>query len=197
MGSAGLELGGIYQPDWDERPFRIIGMDEHEVFYDCQWEHDGRWTFSGNFNRTCIFYRMPTPLFAKRSQRIGDLPFTQEELKAFRPDLPLRLGRSIELCWNMPWNKEAIEQSDMSHSISADAVILSPYGSKGGQKGGVIVRSVGGGLRVGALMLEAKRIQESANIQTSNGVGLYRLGWQKRLPSYYIGEYMGRAGNLG
>lgn len=193
-----LELGGVYQPDWDARPFRIIGLDEHEVFYDCQWEHDGLWTFQGNFNRTCIFYRTPTALFAQRSMRTGHLPFTDKELAAFRPDLPMRLGRNRELSWNSSWDSGILEQPQMTANIALDGVVLVPYGSKGGLKGGVVLRasSVGSGFTVRELLLAAKRIQEQVNPQTSDGVGLYRLGWQKRLPSYYIGEYSDRAGHV-
>ncbi len=196
MDLAGLELGSVYQPDWDKRPFRIIGLDEHEVFYDCQWEHDGQWTFTGNFKRTCIFYRMPTAMFAKRSQRIGDMPLTPEELTAFRPDLPMRLGRSQSLSWNTTWDMDATALAGTDQAIATDTLVLVPYGPKGGLKSGVVVKSAVGELRVGDLMLEAKRIQESTNVATSNGVGLYRLGWQKRLPSYYIGEYVDRAGHV-
>ncbi len=198
MMPVGLELGGVYQPDWDKRPFRIIGLDEHEVFYDCQWEHDGQWTFLGNFRRTCTFYRMPTALFAHRSIRIGYLPFTEEELVAFRPDLPMRFARSRELSWNSSWEEGVLEQPGMAVKITVDGVVLVPFGSKGGLKGGVVLRAsaVGSGFTVGELLLAAKRIQEQVNPQTSNGVGLYRLGWQKRLPSYYIGEYSDRAGHV-
>lgn len=195
MEAAELELGGLYQPDWDKRPFRIIGMDEHEVFYDCLWD-EGIWTFSGNFSRSCTFYRMPTALFAKRSERIGDLPLSEVDLEAFRPDLPMRVCRSMSLSWNTPWSEEILKQATMSQRIAAEAVVLVPYGPKGGLKGGVIVRADEDGLTVDALMLDAKRIQEATNGATSNGVGLYRLGWQKRLPSYYIGEYVDRAGHV-
>ncbi len=195
MSLADLALGGVYQPDWDKRPLRIIGLDEHEVFYDCEWS-DGQWTFSGNFKRTCIFYRVPTALFATRSQRIGDLPLTPEEWNAFRPDLPMRLGRSKDLSWNTPWDRSSAERAANDERIPCDAVVLVPYGPKGGSKSGVVVTATDGGLMVADLMLEAKRIQEATNPGTSNGVGLYRLGWQKRLPSYYIGEYQDRAGHV-
>lgn len=195
MELSALELGGIYQADWDKRPFRIIGLDEHEVLYDCEWS-EGQWTFSGRFKRTCIFYRVPTALFAKRSQRIGDLPLTPEELNAFRPDLPMRVGRSRDLSWNTPWDTGSAEQAASNQRINSDAVVLVPYGSKGGSKKGVVVTSADGGLMVLDLMLEAKRIQEAVNAGTSNGIGLYRSGWQKRLPSYYIGEYQDRAGHV-
>ncbi|MEO8066584.1 MAG: hypothetical protein ABI599_02710 [Flavobacteriales bacterium] len=195
MSLSGLALGALCQPDWDTRPFRIIGLDEHEVFYDCQSE-DGLWTFWDNYRRTCVFYRVSTAFFAQRSQRIGDMPLAPEELAAFRPDLPMRLGRSNDLCWNRPWSKEAIEQASMPRTISANAVVLVPYGPKGALKTGVIVRSSGEDLEVPTLLLEAKRIQEANNAGPSKGVGLCRLGWQKRLPSYYIGAYLDRAGHV-
>ena len=32
-----LKLGEIYQTEVDDRPYRIIGLDDYEVFYDCLW----------------------------------------------------------------------------------------------------------------------------------------------------------------
>jgi hypothetical protein len=44
------------------------------------------------------------------------------------------------------------------------------------------------------LLTSAKRIQESVNPNQSNGIGIYRTGIQKQIPSYYIGEYIDLAG---
>lgn len=44
------------------------------------------------------------------------------------------------------------------------------------------------------IILKAKEIQESVNDQKSNGIGFYRLGYEKGLPRYSIGEYFDRAG---
>lgn len=46
------------------------------------------------------------------------------------------------------------------------------------------------------LIWKAKELQESVNNQTSKGIGLYRIGFEKGLPSYYIGEYFDKAGLL-
>ncbi|HRH38952.1 MAG TPA: hypothetical protein PK760_11430 [Flavobacteriales bacterium] len=195
-----LELGGLHRLEWDVRPMRVIGFDEHEVFYDCQWEHDGMWTFSGNYKRRCVFYRMPVVLFATRSERIGHAPLTEVERDAFRPDLPMRMGRTRDLKWNTEWAMGGEQLSQLlplpsgSGALDLNAAILIPYGPKDAPKRGVVVNSINGVLTVGRLLLEAKRIQEAVNPQVSNGVGLYRLGWDKGLPSYCTGEYADRAG---
>jgi len=74
-----LTLGGIYKTEWDDRPFRIIGLDDVEVFYDCLWPHDNRWTFSGNFKKKCYFYRTSRQVFEKKSVQQDILPLTTEE----------------------------------------------------------------------------------------------------------------------
>jgi len=49
-----FELGGVYILDSDARPYRIIGLDAFEVFYDCMWAPD-KWTFSGHFKSKSFF----------------------------------------------------------------------------------------------------------------------------------------------
>ena len=43
------------------------------------------------------------------------------------------------------------------------------------------------------IILKAKKIQEEVNENPSNGIGIYRLGIQRGIPTYYIGEYIDKA----
>lgn len=198
-----LELGGIFRTEWEERPFRIIGLDNLEVFYDCLWPHDNKWTFSGNFKRQCFLYRTSLPLFEQKSQRIDFLPLTEQEQRAFRPDLPIRIGRMKELSWN---NINESDFSSFAKSVKANIqeqklqtgkVVLLPYGDKGGLKKGVVISADNSTYFNGAeLLWKAKEIQKVVNDNVSDGVGLYRIGYEKGLPSYYIGKYLDKAGLL-
>ena len=189
-----LKLGEIYKTEFDERPFRIIGIDKHEVFYDCLWS-ENNWTFSENFRGKSIFYRMSTDLFESKSELIDFQELTEKELKYFRPDLPMRMGRTKEFNWNSI-DTNGIEnlKSEFNHrKINANKIILVPFGKKGGYQKGQIIESESG-LSEFDIVLNAKKIQESINDQLSNGIGFYRLGYEKGLPRYSIGEYLDRAG---
>jgi hypothetical protein len=193
-----LTLGGVYKTEWDDRPFRIIGLDDVEVFYDCLWSHDNSWTFSGNFKKKCYFYRSSRQVFAQKSVQQDILPLTTEEKQVFRPDLPIRLGRSKALNWNDFKVSDLYELPNnnfLQQSVQADKIVLLPYGIKGGLKKGTIVTADNGSFfDCEELIWKAKGIQESVNDETSKGIGIYRIGFESRLPSYYIGQYIDSAG---
>ena len=189
-----MKLGDIYKTEFDERPFRIIGLDKHEVFYDCMWS-DNNWTFSENFRIKTAFYRMSADIFKSKSKLIGHQELTEKELRYFRPDLPMRFGRTKKINWNS-FNPESVEnlKSEFSNrKINTDKIVLVPFGPKGGFKKGEILESKSL-LTEFEIVLKAKEIQESVNNQKSNGIGFYRLGYEKGLPRYWIGEYFDRAG---
>lgn len=194
-----LKIGEIYITEWDERPFRVLGYDDIEVFYDCLWPHDNSWTFSGNLKKKCYFYRTWTSLFINKSKPIDFLPITEEEKKVFRPDLPIRVCRSKKYSWNnfnVSTFDEFLKQAEnFSDTIQTDKLVLIPYGNKGGLKKGTIVTAFNSKyFEASELIWKAKELQETVNNQISNGIGIYRLGFEKGLPSYYIGEYNDNTG---
>ena len=196
-----LKLGGVY--NWSGNINRVIGFDEIEVFYDSLWTHNNSWTFSGNFKKMCYFYRTSSSLFAEQSIQTDFLPLTEEEENAFRPDLVIRLGRIKELSWN---NIKATDLNSFTKGLNPDVqkeklqtnkIVLIPYGNKGGLKKGTIISADNSEyFECAELLWKAKTVQEAVSNQLSNGIGLYRLGFEKGLPSYYIGEYVDSAGLL-
>lgn len=189
-----MKLGEIYKTEFDERPFRIIGLDEYEVFYDCLWS-ENNWTFSEKFRGKSIFYRMSTDFFKSKSELIDFKELTEKELKYFRPDLPMRFGRTKKINWNS-FDTDGIEnlKSEFSNrKLNTNKIVLVPIGKKGGYQKGEIIESESKLSKLD-IILKAKEIQESVNDQLSNGIGFYRLGYEKGLPRYSIGEYLDRAG---
>ena len=189
-----MKLGGIYKTEFDDRLFRIIGIDEHEVFYDCLWA-ENKWTFSQNFRGKSIFYRMPTDIFEAKSKLIKHQVLTEKEFQYFRPDLPMRFGRTKKANWNS-FDTIGIDYLKLEfgdRKINTNKIVLVPFGTKGGLKKGVIIESESELIEF-EIILKAKEIQESVNDQKSDGIGLYRLGYEKGLPRYSIGEYFDRAG---
>jgi hypothetical protein len=196
-----LKIGAIYQTEWDERPVRVIGFDDIEVFYDCFLPQNNSWAFSGNIKKKCYFYRTSALLFIKKSKPIDFSAITEEELKVFSPDLPIRVCRSNEFSWNnfklSALNEFNKQSENLTDTIQTDKLVLIPYGSKGGLKRGTSLSADNSKYFVASeLIWKAKQLQEAVNTDISNGIGIYRLGFEKGLPSYYIGEYFDRAGLL-
>lgn len=200
MKNTTLQLGGIYLTESDKRAFRIIAFDDVEVLYDCLWS-DNEWMFSSNMTKKCSFYRYPSKLFLERSQLIDYLPLSQTEIHTFRPDLPLRAGRTKAFDWNnfkttkykefQDLFREANKDNMTVQNILTDKIVLIPLGNKGGLKKSVIVTAKNQTFfEVTELLWKAKELQETVNSTISNGIGIYRMGIEKSLPSYYIGEYL-------
>ncbi|MBQ4804534.1 hypothetical protein J8L88_16860 [Aquimarina sp. MMG015] len=189
-----VKLGDIYKTGFDERPFRIIGFDDYEVFYDCLWS-DKNWTFSDNFRVKTIFYRMSLEIFKNKSKLIENLPLTEKELQYFRPDLPMRFGRTKNVNWNSFDSSEIenLKSEFGNQKFNATKIVVVPFGPKGGLKKGEILENKSEWTEFDIIQ-KAKKIQESATERKSNGIGFYRLGYEKGLPRYSIGEYFDRAG---
>lgn len=81
--------------------------------------------------------------------------------------------------------------------VNAGKLVLIPFGKKGGLQKGVIVEADNQRyFNYAELVLRAKEIQEKINNEVSKGIGIYRIGFEKAIPSYYIGEYIDAAGFL-
>ena len=187
-----MKLGEIYKTKFDERIFRIIGLDNFEVFYDCL-SNENKWTFSGNFKRKSIFFRMEAELFKIKSELIKREEFTEKEAEYFRADLPMRFGRIKNLSWNSVAKSELNKyQNEFSQrKVNADKIILIPSRSK--QKGGFLKGEL---IESNSILTEFEIIQKASELQkiSSNGIGFYRMGCQKGIPTYSIGEYLDKAG---
>lgn len=207
MTSNKLKLGEIYKTEGDESTYRVIGFDEIEVFYDYLWPHNNSWTFSGHFKKKCYFYRTSVALFIDKSTPLNYIPLTIEEQKAFRPDLPIRIGRTKEFNWNafgvdnhrsfIEEIKTLSDKSILDQKLPTYRIVLIPFGNNGGLKKGTIVTADNSNyFECAELIWKAKELQEAVNNRTSKGIGIYRIGFEKGLPSYYIGEYFDKAGLL-
>ena len=206
MGLDNLILGGIYTINWGDKLCRIIGMDDDEIFYDCLLSEKFGWTFSGHFKKKCYFYRVSRTTFLENSVYKDTLPLTSKECSVFRPDLPLRIGRTTKLSWNSHKedtytlflkNIHTYENDDfINKTLEIRSIFLAPYGKKNGIYKGTKIESKSTYFDVLELIWNAKKLQESVNNEISNGIGIFRLGFQDYTPSFYIGEYLDNAGIL-
>ena len=199
-----LKLGGIYEATfYDEydhieprlSTVRIIGLDKNEVFYDSLWS-DNKWMFSGNLKRKSSFYRMPVKYFSSKAKQIDFKELSEEEQKCFRPDLPMRFGRTKNVDWfNIVENGiECLPADIANQEIDSNKIILVPFGPKGGIKKSVIVEEKTN-LTVSEIVKFAMHIQKPIEEQKNKGIGFFRFGFEKGLASYYIGNYVDKAGN--
>lgn len=205
MNAIDLKVGGIYQTTWDASPWRVIGFDAMEVFYDCLWSHNQQWSFASNLKKKCFFYRMSSSLFSGNSHLLEILEISPEERNVFQPNLPLRLGRIKSFQWSsFPYESfgQFLEDANGIHDWALETVecarlVLIPSGPKGGLKKGVVVEARNGqAFSATELIWKAYQIQDGVNCSENGGIGIYRLGFQHGLPSYYIGEYYDQAGIL-
>jgi hypothetical protein len=199
-----LLLGGVYLTKHDERPFRILAFDDYEVFYDCYWQSIDKWTF-GNLNSKGYYYRMTPQRFLEGATFLREQPMTEKELQTFRPDLPFRLCRNKHVCWTQqlfPDIKSYLEiiksEIEVTNDIvlSVPQIMLHPFGPKSGAvKPTIVTAKNNNGFSCFELLWNAHNIQAiHLRENQKSGVGIYRLGHEKKMPAYYIGGYYGNAG---
>ncbi len=189
-----MKLGEIYQASWHATALKIIGFDDLEVFYDAYWEHDGSWTIASNLDKKCSFYRAPRNLFNDKAELVDFKGFSEEEQNILRPDLTIRTARIKNASWtDSSFSLPEIDfQMDL---IKTEKIWLYPYGPKGGTKRGKIVSAENGEcFGTTELISKAQDIQLNVNSNPSMGIGIYRMGIERQIPSYYIGEYIDFAG---
>jgi hypothetical protein len=204
-----MGLGDIYQTKFHPDPLRIIAFDDFEVFYDGYWSTLDSWTFSdGILNKKCFYYRAPPYIFLHDSELLREQPLTEKEFAVFRPDLPLRLCRSNHVQWlanqfsDIDTYLESLMKAgfELSQEIVLDSpeVFLYAYKPKKGVPKSVRITAKNGIGFTNIELLWNAQILQAAHLKedSSNGVGLFRLGHEKKMPSYYIGNYFDEANFL-
>lgn len=194
-----LELGGIYKTKWDKRPLKILLFDEIEVFYDCFWEESG-WGFKDAKKAT--YYRTSASIFRNDSKKIGIEPLSDQEHSLYRPDLPLRICRTIKFDWQKNELKEvedlsqfnALEEFFSVGILPVKELAIKPHDLKGKLKKGKIIKTLENGFKYMELIYHANNINAPYFTESNTGIGLYRIGVEKGIPSYYIGSHYDQAG---
>jgi hypothetical protein len=195
-----IELGAVYQTEWGNDPLRVIAFDSEVTMYGAWYPHENAW--SSDVHKSMSYYRLPTPLLLEKSTYIRTDLYTDAELKRHRPDLPLSLARHLDLAWTSepPADMADIEETlrDRGHdgssisagpALNASAIVLEPFGPKGGQRRGTLIKA-----NDGKTFYEAELIWHAWRIQApfvrspaqTKGIGIYRSGLQRGVPSYYV-----------
>jgi hypothetical protein len=201
-----MRLGEVRElkTEHGENTIRVIGFDDLEVFYDVWWEHSNKWGLEGS--RSASFYRLPSKFCEVNSSVIRIEELSEKEVGILQPDLPLRT--SILSKWKWDQNEyvslsdfelklgSSLNELESQPLLNTDKVILIPSGPNGGDKKGVIIEA-DDGISFGPveILWKAHNVQSKYETNAKDGVGIYRLGISKKIPSYYLGERYDRAGN--
>jgi hypothetical protein len=194
-------LGGIYQTRWDARPLRVIGCNETEIHYDCWWPELKSWSFSGTRKSRVSFYRTSVQAFMEGAQLLEERPFSQSEWNCFRPDLPLHAFRNPRLFWKdipndsiasfQSWCDAQPDLSSTATPLIASDLVFCALLKNGNPSKGMHINAPQNALR---LLWHAAQIHQQWGGASLSGIGLYRLGYERGIPSYYIGGSQDLAG---
>ena len=191
---------------------RIMMFDNNEVFYQTINEDD---TFVDSKYSTISYYRTSKDFFYKNSKFIKHLAFTETENEIHRPNLPLRLNCFSELFWTntsfggeIDFN-EFLKSTDINTKdltgIESSKVVIFPTSQQLLNKKSVLLENKNSHFPGKELMIQCFNIQSEyvksgkpyfsrfrliANGREEKrltGIGIYRLGINRNVPSYYLG----------
>jgi len=200
-----INLGDVLKENDGESIIKVIGVDDHEVFYDAWWEHNESWGL--NKSRSAIFYRLEREFFLGNYSFIRNEPLGEKELIKLSPQLPHRTANLVDWSWNQiefltleeftEQIGELATELKLQEHIKADKVMIIPLGANGGHKPKIALTPENGeSFSPIELLWKAHNIQAKYKTNIESGVGIYRLGISNKVPSYYLGGKGDSAGNF-
>lgn len=186
MNSVSIRLGDVYDYNHPSGPLRVIAFDSDVVMYDMWLAHKNSWRMS-NFFGEFTFYRLERNYFEANTRYLRSEPLSEFEVNVFRPDLPFAFARDKHLSWyeNLP----SVQRSGDKQILSVPAIYISPFGLRKSPKPDVLIRAGNGEFFTkNELISLAKAVQLPylGSERLTEGVGVYRSGIKKQIPSYYI-----------
>jgi hypothetical protein len=205
-----LILGGVYKTILSEDPVRVLGFDDILVFYDVYRSYSDKWAIASNLKSGNGYFQQSPNIFLRDAMFIREQPLTNEEIDTFRPDLPIRLCRNKQMSWTDKIFSELSEFKTYASQFGCDisdtivlptpSITLEPLGIKGRITSlkSTLVKSIDKkGFSFTELLWLANNIQaEHSKHIIDKGVGIYRSGHKKKVPSYYIWGYYDMADNI-
>jgi hypothetical protein len=177
-----LIQGGVYKTILSPEPLRVLAFDNFEVHYDAFWSSLDKWTHASDLKSSGIYYRSSADAFLKNATFIREQPLTEDEFRVFRYLNQFNIETSGQIVLPVP------------------SITLEPFGSK---KRTALLKSTlvssidPSGFTEIELLWQANNVQaQQAKHIIEKGVGIYRKGHEKKVPSYYIWGYYDAAGLL-
>ena len=184
---------------WDQKRRWLLAFDEVQILYDGWWDYTDTWSLRSS-DKDRLFYKDFTFNFKQLSTCVGYEEITPGEIQKFGLDLPMNVCRHKNFQWGQKsFSIQADFTSycrDMQMELTGDIVlnvsqvVLIPYSFELGMQEGIIITADNH-----SFFTQAELLWKAYNIQSSNpgfvteGVGLHRQGWEKKLPSFYIGGF--------
>lgn len=172
----------------DHRPNRVLLHDTDAVMYDAWWPHLDNWGLAdlrAIKSRRINYYvtTVATVLAKAVCLRLDSL--SAEERSLHRPDLPFVALHDTTLAWTESARRFATDEPP----LHASHIYLLPFGPDGGTKAGRRVEADNGSYFTSAeLFRKAQAIQTEhvSRVMPTAGVGIYRSGLWRGLPTFYL-----------
>ena len=188
-----IALGAVFEIESSPYAMRVIAFDDAEVMYDVWWPHRQAWGMAkllGDF--TCC--RLPRQYVEADARYIRTDSLSELELAVHRPDLPFAIAQRKDFSWYEPsWHEAVFETAP---GLATSSIYLEPFGPRDSAKPASLVAADDGVAFTEADLLMKARILQApfvGDVRLTEGVGIYRAGIKKRLPSYYIWGARSRA----
>ena len=192
-----LELGAVFKTAWSADPIRVIAFDSSVVMYDTWWPHRSAWGMA-KLSGTFSYYRLPRPLFDEKSEFLRVEPYSSDESNVHRPDLPFSFAQHTSLSWysgSLPKiSQVALRLGSASRSgvqpvLKVASIYLAPFGPKDGAKTASLIHAEDGmAISEPEVLSQAWQLQKPllGDQRLTEGIGIYRSGVRRRIPSHYI-----------
>ena len=186
-------LGAVFEIESSPYAMRVIAFDDAEVMYDVWWPHREAWGIARLLGDV-TYLRLPRDYVEANARYTRTDPLSEMELQIHRPELPFAVAQRQEISWYEPsWNEGVLETVPV---LAASSIYLSPFGPRDSAKQASLLAADDGNAFTEAELLTKARILQApfvGDIRLTEGVGIYRAGIKKRLPSYYIWGARSRA----
>jgi hypothetical protein len=182
---------------------RVLLLDGGVVMYDTWWEHLGNWGLADlqQVKKNRIHYYVTTAgtVLAKAAY-VRTEPLSGDEVTLHRPDLPFAFAQCAGVSWPAQLPGSPVQMAAQMRAagcrdsldgmtLGAAEVYVFPFGPKGAQKACVRVQADNeAAFTAEELLWKAAAVQalHIGNEVSVPGTGIYRLGLQRGLPSYYL-----------
>ncbi|MFT7157947.1 MAG: hypothetical protein ACI8Q1_002972 [Parvicella sp.] len=168
---------------------RIFVFDDDIVYLDHWSESSKSWLKIGH--STIVFSSIYTISMKKHAKLIDRLDFTDVELSKIRPDLPVKLGVNKKLDWKLSkgeFDKALIKLGYKDHVFKINKICFFTIGRKDGfNKKPHYLTSDGEDLSLYEILIFAYNTHNEFGKALFEGIGIYRIGYNNKVPSFYIG----------
>lgn len=177
-----------------KRIIRVIGFDSSEIFYETWNEHSNKWSHVKA--KTSVYYRMSINYFLANTVNERTEAYTKKELKKHRSDLPHRICCYEDYDWDQTTynsEQELMKRTNIPFSslnIPTNKIAILPMGKSGNTKPAETISANNDSYFTEAeLLLKAQNIQSKYPYASNKGIGIYRSGLSKGIPSYYLSKF--------